>query len=419
MKRTTIAVLLGLACIGFARPSLAATPRCSASNGVQTCSIDPTLDRNALCNDGTVPAFWYRPGSGNGVTRWLVWLQGGSECFDAVSCTLRASIPQAKILVTASGFTADAGTGLMSASSRTNPSLYNVNTVFVHYCSSDTWSGDRAATGRIFVPALASTWQFRGRRIAMAAVQSIRELVPAFSAATQVILGGDSAGGVGITLTANDLLPLLPSGVPVLLINDAGFALNIGQFDSSAPAPYVFAGHPNAFETQIAARLAFWHARGDKLCDAAATTSAQHANCYDTSYVLKNGYIQVPTFVAESLIDTAQVRLELCPNLYGKCIEPSNPGTQAGQYATAFGAHMAANLQAADTAATYANFSPDQYVHVILSDNSAFTQPFQFTAGGLSARDALDAWLTHPAAAARATYIGNAPGVGVVADTGG
>ena len=270
MKFTMIAGLVTLACIGFAHPSLAATPRCSDAAGIKTCYIDPTLDPKAVCNDGSLPMFWYRPGTGRGATRWMIWLQGGSDCFDQRSCALRASAPATRPLLTSDGFAANPGMGLMSASHDDNPSLYNANMVFVHYCSSDTWAGDRGTEVGVYVPELAFTWQFRGRRIAVAAVRSIRELLPAIDFASQVILGGTSAGGVGVTLTANDLLPLLPHGVPVLLINDAGFALHIGEFRISAPAPYVFEGHPNAFETQVAARLSYWHGRGDKVCDAAA-----------------------------------------------------------------------------------------------------------------------------------------------------
>ena len=389
----------------------AGTVQCQVPNlFAQACQVDPTLDPAALCNDGTVPVFWYRPGSGAGANTWVIWLQGGSECDDQPSCALRASKSGASTTMSSNGFTADQGQGIISPKSSINPALYNATTVLLHYCSSDTWAGNKAGSGLPFNPNDSTTWSFQGRRIAIAQMRSIAELVPAFAQATKVILGGDSSGGVGITLTVNDLLPLVPAAATKVFVNDAGFSLDIGQFYNGGKPTYVYPGHPNAFETQVTQRLLYWNARGDAVCDAAAITATDHQNCYDTAYVLQHGFITLPSYVAISLLDTAQITLQLCPTNYGYCPVQTNPAKPGGIYATNFGTAMAAKVTGTGTQAAYSSYAPDFYTHVILNSDTAFVTAEQFPGGGLAPRDAFDAWLANPTGPVT-TYIGNAPGV--------
>ena len=412
MHTQKIAALTLAAAAASAAPGRlhAATPQCGTPDqaGSRACFIDPTIDPAALCNDGTTPAFWVRPGSGSGAARWVIWLEGGGECADQTQCAMRAqSSPD---LLTSNGFKAGDGVGVLSPNATTNPLLYNANTVLVHYCSSDDWSGNYTTT-HTFSPSDPTTWNFQGRRIALAAVRSLNELGLGFAAAQQILLGGTSAGGEGITVTANDILPVLPAAAKdVRFVNDAGFALNIGQYDSTAPSPFIYQGKPDAFTSHFEAALSLWQGRGDAKCDATAHTTLQHVNCYNSSLVLQHGYIALPSFVAESQIDTAQLTDQLCPLLYGNCNVPHDPNSMQGIYATAFGMHMAAQLKGAGTPAAYSVFSPDAYMHVILSNSAVYTTPYAFPGGPLLARDVFDDWLAHPTGP-RIVDLGSGPGV--------
>ena len=146
------------------------------------------------------------------------------------------------------------------------------------------------------------------------------------------------------------------------------------------------------------------------MCDAAAQTPQQHQNCYNSGYVLQNGFIKIPSFVAESQLDTAQLTDQLCPQLYGKCKVPHNPASAVGTYATYFATQMAAAVAAAGTPASYAGYAPDQYMHVILRDESLFITRCTFAGGGMSPRTAFYTWLSNPAAP-RVVDIGTGPGV--------
>jgi hypothetical protein len=65
---------------GLAAGAAIAAVSCEPPDSKQTsvCQIHPAIDPGALCNDGTLPAFWFRPGSG--AATWVVWLEGGGQC---------------------------------------------------------------------------------------------------------------------------------------------------------------------------------------------------------------------------------------------------------------------------------------------------------------------------------------------------
>ena len=385
---------------------------CGGANqsGARACFVDPAIDQGALCNDGSQPAFWVRPGSGTGAKTWLIWLEGGGQCTSQQSCAARAKGADAHLL-TSEGFTAAPGAGVLSASPVINPILYNANTVLIHYCSSDDWSGGRNSHAA-FNPADPATWQFQGRRIALAAIASLRELGPAFQKASHIVLGGSSAGGVGITVTANDIIPALPATVASIhVVNDAGFGIEIGQYDPAISSPYVYKGQPTAFTQLFEAGMALWSGRGDAKCDVDAQSPQARAACY-SALVFNRGYIGVPSFIAESQLDSAQLSDELCPAEGGNCSVPHDPQSMQGQYAAAFGRTMAHDLMGAGAAATYAVYSPDSVMHTMLANGSEFSVKHPFPNARLSPQAVFDLWLAGDGRR-RIVEIATSPGLAV------
>jgi len=412
--RSCGAIIVALAWLGAASAG-AAPAACGAPNagGIALCTIDQSFYPGTLCNDGTQPVMWLRPGSGSGTSTWLIWLEGGGDCVDAPSCAARAQSQGSKNnrLLTSTGYKPPlAGGGILASDAATNRLLYNANVVEVHYCSSDDWSGGYVS-GVAFNASDPGTWDFGGRAIAMAAVATLRQLPVGFQQANAVFLGGDSAGGEGVSITVNDLLPLL-NGVPTVgLINDAGFALNIGQYSSQVATPHATLARPDAFDLKVAAGMALWHGRGDAHCSASATTLQARIDCYNSARLLHLGDITVPSFVAESQIDTAQLTQELCPATGGKdCGIPTCSGTARGAYAVAFGKSMAAELATPKTVNAYSVFSPNAYMHVMLADPLQYRTAFTFPGGVvLTPAEALNAWLAN--LQGRAIHRGKNPGV--------
>ena len=237
--------------------------------------------------------------------------------------------------------------------------------------------------------------------------------MPALGQATEILIGGSSAGGVGATINVNALLALLPQlpAGKILFANDAGFALDIGQYVPSQPAPYAYSGHPNAFEMALPMRLAFWNGSGDTVCLETATTPDEVTACYDTAYVLDNGYIALPSFVAESQLDSAQTNDQICPEGSPQtCKISHNPKSKEGIYETYFATQMATALTASGTPAAFSFYSPDYIEHIILNSTKAFTLSTSFPDGPHTAQQVFDSWLMDPTGP-RITLLGNGPGV--------
>ena len=62
--------------------------RCSALDA-RKIPIPPSYSQ-AMCMDGTRPAYYLRPGSGTGASKWLVFFEGGGWCYSLEACKLRA-----------------------------------------------------------------------------------------------------------------------------------------------------------------------------------------------------------------------------------------------------------------------------------------------------------------------------------------
>ena len=399
------------------RPEWGGAPSCYATaQGATACNADPTIDPDALCNDGTVPAFWIRPGSGSGATTWVFWFQGGQLCYDPYTCSGRASATPG--LVSSNGFVPQAGAGLLSSSAKENPLLSNANVVLMGYCSSDTWVGVRLPAHPTVPPTAGfdaadpTTWYFEGHAIALADLRSVLELYPSVWSATTIVIGGSSAGGVGATDNVNAMLPLLPTLPPghMLFVDDAGFTLDVGQYEATGyPAPYDYPYHPNAYENDFQAWLSFWNGSGDVSC--LFSDPSGGVACYDTASVLDGGYVRLPSFVAESLLDTAQQTDQVCPEYAPKsCKLSPAPSSMEGVYETWFGTRMASAVQAKGTSAAFTAYSPDVPEHVILADDFAFVYPSAFGSVQGTAQAAFDAWYASPLSP-RTVMIGTGPGV--------
>lgn len=374
------------------------------------CTINTTKFPNALCNDGT-PGLFQLQMSATTSSVWVIWLAGGYDCTSASSCAERATNPKTKALTTSNNTPARAGQGILSHDPNQNPQLANANTVIIHYCTNDIWSGAyRARAGSVFTPTDTSTWNFEGRAIVKSTIQTLKALGVGFGPRVQVLLGGTSAGAYGAAVTANDVLPMLPFDGQLSLVLDAGFTLDLGPYNASLPAPHVDTSVPTPFYTDVGAGIPLWNGRGDFNCNDSATTLQQQVNCYNTSMLLQGGDLAMPTFVAESQIDSAELPAELCPQKNGKCSVPHNALTSQGQYVTYYGQQMATLLADGGQALPYTAFAPDQYIHAMLDSDSAFIQQFPLGSGTMAPRDAFNAWYVNRTPPGQ-LLLGTGPGI--------
>lgn len=170
-------------------------------------AIENALQREAICNDGSEAAYYFRP-SQTGSRDWKIHLQGGGNCSTETSC-------QQRTLATADNVTNSAGEevflaltssrdypeqldreGVFSLSQQLNPVFSRYNHVYIPYCSSDSHYGDRAASEETF------GFHFRGKKIITAVTEDLKKthIIGENNLATseRVVISGTSAGGRGV-----------------------------------------------------------------------------------------------------------------------------------------------------------------------------------------------------------------------------
>ena len=94
--------------------------------------IDTERYPMAVCNDGSAPILYYRPGIDEGRDKWIIWFKGGQGCQDEASCLQRWETDR-PLMTTCSGedcedfAIAEENTknGILSASMAENPHFHN------------------------------------------------------------------------------------------------------------------------------------------------------------------------------------------------------------------------------------------------------------------------------------------------------
>ncbi|VAH49747.1 unnamed protein product [Triticum turgidum subsp. durum] len=160
--------------------------------------LNASVDKGAVCMDGTPAAYHLDRGSGAGSKSWIVNLEGGGWCNNARTCRFRTRTHHgsSNFMERQISFT-----GIMSASPAENPDFYNWNRVKIRYCDSASFAGDTfdKATGLYF----------RGQRIWEEAIQHLLSI--GMASADRALLTGCSAGGLAAILHCDQgVAPHLP-----------------------------------------------------------------------------------------------------------------------------------------------------------------------------------------------------------------
>lgn len=230
----------------------------SFANCLQWYNITRPFDRGALCNDFTSAGYFIHktPGSSN----WVIFLEGGGGCNSPRKCneryidqrirrkftfkengTIFVNVIEAWNTYMNDPLTVSSrlmtslwryanipkggsawiieGRDLLSKNQVSNPVFYNYNHVLIPYCSSDLWL--RATNNYKFAlntdfhfsfdpQATSNQFTFRGAAIYQSVILDLFEFHN-LSKASDVILGGTSAGGVGSLNHAQWTLDILNS----------------------------------------------------------------------------------------------------------------------------------------------------------------------------------------------------------------
>jgi hypothetical protein len=191
---------------------LSAASAASAS-ALPTSAPLTLLPANTLgrCLDGTASGFYFLPASSPAShSKWTITLYGGGECNSDASCSahLHDSLGSSKYFASSASFTDH----YADASTASNPGFGDWNHVQVPYCSQDLHTGTRtnasAETFGLF---------FSGRLVYEAVLTELDAL--GLASATDILLTGDSAGGIGVWPNLDSTAQRYPSarvvGAPV------------------------------------------------------------------------------------------------------------------------------------------------------------------------------------------------------------
>ena len=197
----------------------------------------------ARCMDGSTYTYYIRRTATQATaTKWLIYLQGGSICSDRISCMQRAKGELGSSKKYGTHLTDN--TNVASTNATVNPQFHNWNIVYMPYCSGDFWAGSvtNNKTNSQY------PFYFTGHNITLATIRHLQE-TQSFSTATNIVVSGTSAGGVGAMNNVDYFAAAIPGAVTAAYVQ-AGWA-HVGQEfpqwlygasqgspDSTLPRPY-------------------------------------------------------------------------------------------------------------------------------------------------------------------------------------
>jgi len=176
-------------------------------NAVMNKVTLPNTDvTGAVCLDGSPGIYFFKEAASDAnKTKWIFHFLGGGMCMSDEECLLRT-----QTLVGSSTVWPDEYSygGPISEDPEYNPDFYDWNHVFFVYCDGASFSGNKTDP----VEVGGKTIYYRGNRIL---VETINDLIAnkGLDKGTDVLVVGDSAGGMATFYHIDQIKSLMPSSV--------------------------------------------------------------------------------------------------------------------------------------------------------------------------------------------------------------
>ena len=179
-----------------------------------TLLTSAAASEGAVCLDNSPAAYYFLKGAK--ATSFYIHQQGGGWCNSDADCLSRSKTPLGSSKTYAAQVEEDSGT--FSPDPAVNPLMHDWSKIFLPYCDGGSQTGDLAepvAVGgeRVF---------YRGHRILRAVIAAVLADT-GLAAATEVVVGGCSAGGLSTYLHADEWRAALPPAAKVVALPDSGF----------------------------------------------------------------------------------------------------------------------------------------------------------------------------------------------------
>lgn len=300
--------------------------------------VKDASQRQAVCNDGSPAVYYFKRGSGADAVHWLIFFQGGGWCSSDTTCTLRWSSQH--YLMTSQGAPAVMPVGgIFSISALDNPDFANFTQVYIKYCSSDIYSGDSEQQVN------GIQMQFRGHKIVTSIIADLEDStiipLPNLKDATQVLVGGSSAGSYGAASNIDWIASQL-TWAKVKGVLDSSWVPPLPDYGSGPREPM-----PGSVDYYN-----YFSAITDQSCAAANPSHPQI--CLSTVQLYQ--YITPPVFIYAEQHDPTLSQIKGVTN-------PSDPAQAA--YMNQYAASVRQSLQNVT-----AVFSPSAGIHTALTDDN-------------------------------------------------
>jgi hypothetical protein len=256
--------------------------------------------------------------------------------------------------------------GFLSDNATVNPDFYDWTMVYLMYCDGSSFAGDRVDP----VEVLDSKIYMRGKPILNALLDNL--LANGLDKSAEVILTGCSAGGLATYLHADYVGAYLPSGIKYRAFSDAGYFLDIPDIHGSF-----------AFRKNTTYGLYMQNLTVGLNQDCLQSYDCPNAwRCAFAPYMFP--FIKTPTFIGNSLYDTAQLA-----GLLGlDCLPPNCPEDKM-KFFYNFRNQFLEQLEPALMSESTGVFADSCLVHCQTLTDDTWTQ---FLVGAQSMRDTFSDW---------------------------
>jgi hypothetical protein len=269
---------------------------------------------HAACNDGSPAVFLFRKGFGVAASRWVIYLDGGGQCYSQQSCIQRQNTHPETLLSSVPYSTGAAKftpiKGILSPNPSLNPDFYDANQVEISYCSSDYWMGEKdgnTALPPAVILALknVNNWYFDGHGIIQAVIQILQQQY-GLNNASDVLLAGGSAGAVGVFMNADFVSGLLPLTTRFVALPDSGYSMS--SYPDYNPATGGDKPLPTTDQRVLADGQSLWASIGDFDCayiDIEQGKAPNDLACDYPDIMAQDGHYRIPMFIRSSYQDSS------------------------------------------------------------------------------------------------------------------
>ncbi len=255
--------------------------------------FNSTVHPYARCLDGSVAGYYAQPApNAADKTKFVIYLNGGGECDQEYPCKYQLTSALGSSKYFASEVDAS-GWFFASDYCLYNPTFCGWNHVYNPYCTQDLHSGQvKEATDK--------TWgmYFAGHHV-MTAMLDEMDRTMGMKDATEIILSGASAGGIGVWMNVDYIAKRYPNA-RVTALTIAGFYFYATYYTGPDATPP--SGMGDFRESAFPVTYDLYQAYVDQSCKYAMELKGQHPG----ACMLANNsfpYIEVDSFAIQALTD--------------------------------------------------------------------------------------------------------------------